>query len=296
MLTGDPETDLFRRQARVAARHTLPFFRADPLHGLFSTVPIKIGDRCFLLTAGHCLDDAVRMQDGRQWLLGAPLVRTSDHDEIVSATNIPMRVGGVSAATGMVDAGVAEVFAVNEESESLFATAAVPLDLIRVVTSAQLGEDRHVVITGYPGEASTGIGGTMLTPMCCAGLVADGLEEPAPFPQRTWRIDVALPLDRVRNAYGAAGSLPSLAGVSGGGYWIDDDGALLLVGTHAASVDDEHVLGSERYRFAFGSTLHPHLGIIAQACPDLRDEIFQRWPSVKDFPLPEPERLWALDR
>lgn len=76
-------------------------------------------------------------------------------------------------------------------------------------------------------------------------------------------------------------TLPYVGGMSGGGYFsISEKLEPKLAFTHAKSTQDPIRLRGHDYRFAWGASVLFHLGMIANAAPDLRDEILSAHPNA----------------
>lgn len=278
--------------------YTVPLYffsgkaEAGKCTGSGSGVLVHLGKQYFLLSAGHCVEDA------------------RDGEIVVGITDTPHRfvpmlvVKEFRLERGTErDFGFWEIPAVDagtiKANNRLFVAAS---QIEVVMTEECLKRDDWMVVGGYPGALR--VGDPQVNPgarlLGYSTILAGSGEAPkSPLGRRHAEIHIAdVWVPRSGNIDATAEEpaeidVPSLSGASGGGCWfagVRPDPAgwtnarLRLVGTHSGSCDAIEIAG-ENHVFSREILLGHHLNLIASYYRDLRAELFGRWPQIKEFPI-----------
>lgn len=251
-------------------------------------VLVALAEKRFLLTAGHCVEDAGVGERAKRVLLAI----TREPRRLLF--ELPRR--GYVNESGF-DFGYFEVPGPDRhriETEKVFMSH----ERILVARRTLLADDDHYVVSGFPrslADASTE-GVEMLRHNVVATSCAGHRKAPSCpilLPPGLEAIDLAYD-DRAPHAdlnmRASSDALPDLRGASGGACWKGnvlptpehwEPAHLRLVGTHSR----RHSASSgESYMYMREVLIGHHLALIAKTCPDMADFVFTTWPELQNWP------------
>ncbi|WP_297362778.1 hypothetical protein, partial [Acidiferrobacter sp.] len=282
----NPDTVHFRLAKKLEEkirRHTvqLHFFRGETKErerrGSGSGTLVKLKDRYFILSAGHCVDDA-----------GSPdldeiavLITTSPHEfkpKLIRRARYPD-----------VDVGFFEVPCTDASTIEAKDRVFLSEGSISIMSAEDLkARNDWMCIGGYPGvlmeqKTDTGAGSRLLV---YSTIIAGTGETPKPTEapeRRCGMLDLWVPPSGnvlTTEHTNQPVAIPTLSGASGGGCWLlrvrphkvnwsADD--ISLVGTHVGSW--EETVSGEKHLFGREILLSWHLVLIAKECPELKGVI-----------------------
>jgi hypothetical protein len=289
----NPDAVLFREEESAALLQRLTFYTVpiwffpsgDPVGGrpgeieaeVGSGVLLEIAAEHFILTAGHCVEHYQKFPSafGVENSPHRYMPGRSEHSKFVCEND--------SRESGKRDFGYIHISpdqVVRFRGNRVF----VSLDRVAVLTSEELrGANDWIAASGYPraltGQTTRGHFLRLLAPYTVvAGVCGAPQSDLTPLdPQGLEFVDLWLPPEM---------KVPVLRGMSGGGCWKTNvrparpkwsDGDIKLTGIHIASTDD-----SQKDRFMREVLIGHHLKLIARGFPNLRSEIFGRWPQLED--------------
>lgn len=287
---------LLRESAKLQERlsfHMVPlyFFRDNAERGnLLSTgsgVLLRLKDRYFILSAGHCVRDA-------QYGDTAIGIRTSKH------RFAPTFVGFSYRKDASNDYGFWEVSRLDAGIIRAGSRVFLSEHSIEVLTSEELRlKNDWMVLSGYPGAIT--VGDPQEAPsarLLAYSTIISGLD-PAPtsrlYPPPTSDYEIDLWVPAVGNIDSLAEEptrvdVPVLRGASGGGCWRSGvwespetwtPNKLRLVGVHSGSCDRIEVEDGTEHVFAREYLIANHLRLIAQEDSDMHDFVCERWPQLE---------------
>ena len=255
-----------------------------------SGVLVKIGERLFIITAGHCAEEC------RRAYATVVAVSTARHSMDLEA----IRIGAAYDKGTERDFGYIELSPILESTLDLQRHYFLRPASIMVAPPDDLAVRDWMVLAGFPVERRR-LGGT---PRFQCGhtfvmTVVAGQGRTIACPK-----EASAPEIRFIDLFGRAGTeeravgpdlpvtAPSLSGVSGGSCWrsFESDyrdawrpSDMRLIGIHAGTIPGEE----PNTYFAREILIGHHLALIAREYPDVRDFILERWPSVADYWVPQ---------
>ena len=250
---------------------------------VFSGVLVELFGRAFILTAGHCVEDAcerliVDTGRQRQWTNFRPYVARSNH-----------RYDG----DGGVDHGYIELAPADKNTMEAIAKVFLNASQVDVVLASELHDEGDwMCLSGYPFDFYEGNDkGASIRMMHVPGLPAGRHNSPVsrlpPSSESVNKLDIAVPAGQhVGNTDDdppTSVRLPPLHGASGGGLWrmrtLSPEGwsarRVSLVGT--LSMASTSTAGDTVNWFYRRSLLSHHIRLIADDYEDLRDRLHQQW-------------------
>ena len=292
MLGQGPDIDAF------LSYYTVPLFlfhgdAPEPAKfaGSSTGVLLKLGNRGFILTAGHCVRDAA----GKTIMVGVAKQAHRFRSRLDAAAFV--------YEGGSKDYGYFEIPAVEWATYDAHAKMFMAPSRIEVLSPAEFGTiDDWFVLSGYPGAAmrvvdevdEVGHGFSQIhvstTPAGLGVAPASTLAQPG---SDVVTVDLWIP--EAGNLNTTSGrfeeiSVPVLAGASGGGCWRghvrpDPEGwtpsRFRLVGIHIGSTQiGEAEINGEKHRFSREVWIGHHLALIARNYPDLERTIYETWPIL----------------
>jgi hypothetical protein len=255
-------------------------------HAAGSAVPVRIHDRSFLLSAGHCIKE----------ILAGP------SDSLRLAVGVEQR-GCVRAKVGKnklcfqesCDFGYIEIAPLDaatlESSGYVFSS----FKSITCLSSQDVAvrPDDWFILAGFPAalrEQSAHGDALQFFHACTKLSYAENAPHPLPPPAVGVTVfDLWMPPGAVNYLSGAFErfAMPPLSGASGGGCWkanlYPDPDSWTAKRTRLCGIHIGTIPGHEHF-FARSVSVAHHLRMIADDYPDLREFIFTTWPLVKVIP------------
>jgi hypothetical protein len=253
--------------------------------GIGSGVLVKLAERYFMLTAGHCAKD---YQSGRTAI---GIARNEPHRFTPQISRVSFRL---DESRG-IDFGYIEVPAIHAGTFSSRSKLFMSLNRILVETAEQLKQDKdRMVVAGYPGEMTQKSTATkhgthgydfFYNSTIIAGT---GNASPSTIPapvagMQTIDLSVA-PEAQINTTSGQFEEMqiPRFRGMSGGGCWRScfvtganwEPSHMKLVGIHIGSPQDG--------RFSREVLIGHHLRLIAEDYSDLQTTIYSAWPDLRE--------------
>lgn len=295
-MSSNPPTLNFQALRDIVAEETvfslssvaLGLFRGRPANetysGLCSSVAMRIGDRFFLLTAGHCVRDA----EGR--IVTAVISRREAH----LYTPRLERRGSHYVENDLPDMGYFEVPAVHAQEMASRSVFFCSLERAQVPLGPLVGNNSGwPIIVGFParGVQETNSGHSLIEsriPIDPGMITARFGENPTASPARFVGFWFGMQMDSFADIYADQASvspftIDEFGGMSGGPLWFADPQTrrMELGGTFVG-----HIHREER-RIDIGFTpIAWHLRLIAEDYPELAETIYAAHPGVRDHVLP----------
>jgi hypothetical protein len=248
-----------------------------------SGVLVRLKDRFFVFTAGHCCDDIESTI-----LIAIARHRDRPHRFEANVKNVRRVYTADGADYGYVEVGENDAATIQSQAR-VFASER----LLQVVAQTQLITDFEWLTfagyprafhTDYPQRNASGIRFMYIhgAPSGKTGTPQNPLSPPSP---ELHFVDLAVPQETTLAAEDGSRrivGLPSLAGVSGGGCWKPNRAAetwspdqYRLVGVVSSGHSAE--IGSEFASFFRVVLIAHHLKLVADDYPDLRDHIYSKF-------------------
>jgi hypothetical protein len=272
---------------------TVPIFRfcekiPEPVD-CGSGVLLRIGDFCFVLTAGHCIKGifdslALGVRDHPHRFVFEPAHRnyvcTWGRGDFGYFQISPDSVGTIGAGNrGFLSERSVEVLSVLEHdaSRDFLALAGYPL----------------AVMGNIDGKTGTGL--LVYTTTMAGGGHAPASTLQSAGGENRREIHAWIPQqDNVDTLVGdrfPVTTIPRLHGASGGGWWSThmnragwQPSHVKLIGTHVSTSPLETETDDGlRHKFSRVSLVGNHLALIAKDYPALRQHILDTWPSVESY-------------
>jgi hypothetical protein len=293
-LVNEPAAILFHKWKELDQfflNFTVPLFyfkgeiEPENLDDIGSAILVRLGDRFFALTAGHCVFGSasynIVMGIYQKKHRFQPKFANRGHRQLENA-----------------DYGYFEIAPTDGKTVESFGKVFLSADRILVTTSTDLKEDSDwVLLAGFPRSllkaTEHGHGGRLLT---LVTTIEGTGEAPSSFlcsaPPNTETLDLWVPqeglLDITSNNFPEV-DLPVLAGTSGGGCWKSgvrpdpsswSTAKLRFIGTHYGSAAGEQNINGKIHRFTRAVMIGHHLQLIAEDYKDLEELIFSKWPIL----------------
>ena len=269
------------------AYYTVPiFFLAADMNfdkaGIGSGVLVKIAERLFILTAGHCA------QDYRTGQTAIGVAKDEPHRFTPQISRLNWRFDEQRG----IDFGYVEVPALHERTFSSRSKLFMSPKRILVETPEQLRRDKdRMVVAGYPNAMTQSSASTrhgthgyefFYNSTIIAGTgnaMPSTLPPPCPGMQT---IDLSVVREGQINTTSGdfeEMQIPTFPGVSGGGCWRScfeaggtwEPSQMKLVGLHVGSDD----------RFAREVLVGHHLRLVAEDYAELQSTIYSTWPALE---------------
>jgi hypothetical protein len=294
-LASELDAVLLRRTAELQEKiafHTVPlyFFRGKAERGdqppSGSGVLLRLQDRHFILTAGHC----VRISLGGEIAVG---ITDRLH------TFIPRLDRCAYVENGEGDYGFWEVPPANASTIASKSRVFLSHRSIEILTSRELrNANDWLVLGGYPGIlASINREEGPTARLLAYSTVISGVD-PAPTstieppPSSENEVDLWVPAAGNIDTVGSRGAVdvPALGGASGGGCWRSgvrpsperwEPAKMKLVGVHTGSCKPVRSTDGTNHAFAREGLIANHLRLIAREYEDLRPFLYDRWPQLR---------------
>jgi len=262
----------------------------DTYRELASGVLIRIQDKHFILTAGHCIKTIRR----NHYTIILPIAnyRTVFSPKILNSN--------YKSGNGC-DWGYIEVTRQDAVLMESYKCVLMNLDRVQVIerSDTSLGIDSFI-LSGYPRELVRVNNKGISCQFAHFSTKTSQSEKVPSSPIRSGGkgvhvFDLVFPLDMAFNNVNGSNEksfIPEFSGASGGGCWKAnlysdqkswDISKLRLVGTHQGSWSKTEVIDGSPHVSAREVSLGHHLSLIANDYIDLGTEIIERWPHIMNF-------------
>lgn len=271
------------------ALHTMPVcvfegsVHKEQLVEICSGVPIRIGSRYFLLSAGHCIGGS--QKDDRIIAVG---VKKLGSPYVPVVVNSAFRYEPDSE----IDFGFWEIAAYdagNIKEKHVF----LSLNNIKVVTTEEcVALDDWMMLAGYPGGSPDFELKKIVSEILGHTTIMAGTDKgpKIPIPRLQPEINL-LDIWVAPEGQSEPFDIPDLAGCSGGGIWLSgvrqkgkihwtvDDMYLVAIYIGSKEIEMDNIV----HRLGRAVSIGHHLNLIANSYDDLRDSIDKCFPDVANF-------------
>lgn len=252
-----------------------------------TAVLVKIRERFFALTAGHCIEE------GRDGEIVMGVVEGRHTFKPTLARHARRGPRGSDRDFGFWEVPGPDAKTIQSMSRVFLAESR-----IEVLAAGDVAAKRdEMILAGYPKArlAVDALGrgaGLLAYNTCIAGVGGAPASTIARSYEEQQVIDLWVPKLGNQQTTPQVGptTVPLLSGASGGGCWFAmgpigpnwDPAKIRLAAIHAGSCEEVEVSG-EKHVFTREILVGHHLRLIAEETPDLKEYMFEKWPQLAAF-------------